>query len=124
MAGWVAASVVLAGCGIMTASGGPTLSQQAGPGDSGAASAGGTPVTEDAARILNAAADGQLRYRLLDGRVAVLVLGPIQQSGLGEPCRIGRLSPGEVGAARPTAYAFCRHGDHWYEMTPVVVSGY
>lgn len=119
VAGWAAVGVVLVGCGTMSAPGEPTASQQA------SASAAGTPVAADAARILtNAPSGGQLTYRLLDGRTAVLVLGPIRQSGLGELCRVGRLSRSEVGEARPTAYAFCQRGDRWYEMTPVVVSGY
>jgi hypothetical protein len=115
--GWAVIVAALAGCGIVAGPGTQTAPPQP--------VSAGTPVTADTARILaDAPTGGRLTYRLVGGFSAVLVLGPIQQSGLGEVCRIGRVNASEVGPARPTAYAFCRRGDQWYEMTPVVVSGY
>jgi hypothetical protein len=85
----------------------------------------GTPVPAAAADVLaNAPAGGQFDYRLPDGRSVLLVLGAIYQSGLQVPCRIGRTSraggPGDGSAA----YPFCRDGNQWYAMPPVVVSGF
>jgi hypothetical protein len=84
-----------------------------------------TPVPADGARLLTAAPNGaRLDYRLIDGQPAVFVLGPIFQSGLSVPCRIGHLAGARVSSDSPTDYAFCRRGDRWYQMPPVVVSGY
>jgi hypothetical protein len=83
----------------------------------------GVPVPAAAGRVLDSAPDGgRLDYQLPDGRPAAFVLGGVFQSGLQVPCRIGRLggSGGEVSGT----YAFCRQGDQWYAMPPVVVSGF
>ncbi len=116
-------AVALAGCAARfepgpSASGGQPEPAAATPADS-------TPVDAGASRILEAGSAGQrLRYRLADGREAWLVLGPIYQSSRGLPCRIGRMSTADTGNAGPASYPFCRWGDRWYEMKPVVVSGY
>ena len=85
----------------------------------------GSPVTVAAAQMLDSApTGGRLDYRLADGRPAAFVLGPLYQSGWEVPCRIGRVGVGASRGGGPTAYAFCRQGNLWYEMTPVVVSGF
>ena len=90
------------------------------------------PVTTDSSLIdsglaqtlQNAAAGETLRYRLVEGSEEMLVLGPLYQSARGVPCRLGRLGPAEVGGATVNSYPFCRFGNDWYAMRPVVVSGY
>lgn len=83
----------------------------------------GREVPASVAQTLNAAPPGgSLPYQLADGRPASFVLGPVFQSGRGVPCRVGRLNPREVRSGDPTEYPFCRQGDQWFEMTPVVVS--
>ncbi|HEY1299353.1 MAG TPA: hypothetical protein VGF07_02590 [Stellaceae bacterium] len=121
LAGWVVAGVVLAGCATAPGAGKPP----AGPSPLGAIPDGGIAVPPEAARILtDAPAGAQLSYRLADGRRVMLALSPIHQSGLGDSCRVGRTSANLVGAATPTAYAFCRRDGQWYQTPPVVVSGY
>jgi hypothetical protein len=84
-----------------------------------------TPVDPVLARSLEAAADGaRIRHQLVNGVEGSLVIGPIYQSGRGVPCRLGRASPAEAGAATPISYPFCRIGNQWYAMKPVVISGY
>ena len=66
----------------------------------------------------------RLQYRTSDGRLVSLALGPVYSSARGVPCRLGRLDRIEPGVAAPTSYPFCRIDNRWYEMRPVVVSGY
>jgi hypothetical protein len=83
-----------------------------------------TAVPPDSARILaNAPPGGRLRYRLLDGTPVVLVLGPVYESGLLVPCRVGHASGAGLTGDSPRDYVFCQQGDRWYAMPPVVVSG-
>jgi hypothetical protein len=85
----------------------------------------GSPVAADAAQVLDSAPPGaRLDFRRPDGRPAAVVLGGVHQSGLQVPCRIGRAGAGTGRGDGPAAYAFCRQGEQWYAMPPVVVSGY
>jgi hypothetical protein len=85
----------------------------------------GAPVDPALGQTLaTAGAGATFSYRLAGGGAGVFVLGPLYQSGRGVPCRIGRLSPAEVAGVNLNAYPFCRFGDQWYAMRPVVVSGY
>jgi hypothetical protein len=85
----------------------------------------GVPVPAAAGRVLDSApTGGRLDYQLPDGRPAAFVLGGVFQSGLQVPCRVGRLGPGGSGGNVPGTYAFCRQGDQWYAMPPVVLSGF
>ena len=82
----------------------------------------GSPVPPPAAQQLeHAPAGARLDYARPDGPPVAVVLGPMYQSGLQVPCRIGRPGPG--GTARADAFVFCRQGTEWYSMPPVVVSG-
>ena len=80
----------------------------------------GSPLPPPTAQVLGQAPIGaRLDYRQPNGAPVLLVLGAPYQSGLQVPCRIGR--PG--GGYRPQVFVFCRQGDEWYAMPPVVVSG-
>jgi hypothetical protein len=82
------------------------------------------PVDSSLARTLETATAGTtFGYRLVDGGEGSFVLGPLYQSGRGVPCRVGRLSPAEIAGVSLNTYPFCRFGDQWYAMRPVVVSG-
>jgi hypothetical protein len=84
----------------------------------------GSPVPPDTAQLLNSAPAGaRVNYRLSDGRGLSLALGPVYDSGMKVPCRLGRAGSGEPGSGNPTVYAFCRDGNQWYQTTPVVISG-
>jgi len=86
---------------------------------------GGAPVPIDVGQQLERLPPGaRLAYRAADGRPMTFELGPPYQSGRGLPCRIGRASLGATTGSVPTTYAFCRKGDQWFEMPPVVISGY
>jgi hypothetical protein len=118
-----AASLLLAvacgGCGT------PAVIGELEPGGPPPETTDSTAVGPEVARILEGGSAGQsLRYRLVNGSEAIFVLGPIYQSSRGLPCRIGHVSPAEAGNASPTSYPFCRIGNQWYAMKPVVVSGY
>lgn len=85
----------------------------------------GEPVDSALGQTLSTAGVGAtLRYRLAGGGEAYFVLGPLYQSGRGVPCRLGRLSPAEIASSSLNSYPFCRFGDQWYAMLPVVISGY
>jgi hypothetical protein len=85
----------------------------------------GTPVAPAAGQILDSApTGGRLDYQLPDGRPASFVLEAVYQSGLLVPCRVGRLGAGGGRGGGPNAYAFCRQGNQWYLMPPVIVSGF
>jgi len=119
-------TVMLGGCGtVHDFLGMEARAGAAAPGPGPSVPARGSPVPTGAADILDSApAGGRLDYRRPDGRPAAIELGGVYQSGLQVPCRIGRASPGRNLGDGPTAYAFCREGNRWYEMPPVVVSGY
>jgi hypothetical protein len=85
----------------------------------------GQPVPPEVAQVLaSASAGAPLEYRLASGNPVGFLLGPIYHSGAGTNCRVGRIRSGEGANGSPTAYAFCNLGNQWYEMNPVVVSGY
>ena len=85
----------------------------------------GAPVDSGLAPTLeHAAAGATITYRPVQGGEERLVLGPLYQSARGVPCRLGRLSLAEVGGVTLNSYPFCRFGNEWYAMRPVVVSGY
>ena len=91
----------------------------------GSAPENATPVDPGVAQTLEHGTAGErLQYKSAEGRQLSLVLGPIYTSARGVPCRLGRA--GRVGAsgASPTSYPFCRLDNGWYEVTPVVISGY
>lgn len=112
-------SIACAGCGTPAVIGDTT------PGEPPPVTTDTTPVGPEVAGILDGRTGGpELRYRLVNGIVARLELGPIYQSSRGPLCRIGHVSPAEAGNASPTGYPFCRIGNQWYAMRPVVVSGY
>lgn len=95
------------------------------PGEIAPATVDSTAVDAGLARVLESGSAGErIRYRLVDGREAWLALGPIYQSSRGVPCRVGRTSAAEAGAANPTSYPFCRIENQWYATSPVVISGY
>jgi hypothetical protein len=84
-----------------------------------------TPVDPAQAQTLeNAGAGASFRYPLARGGDGYLVLGPLYQSGRGVPCRLGRLGPSGIVSTTLNTYPFCRFGNQWYAMRPVVVSGY
>lgn len=91
-----------------------------------------TPATTDATVIdaglshslETAPAGTPIVYRLANGAVGSLVIGPLYHSGRGVPCRLGRSYQPSLGSAVPTSYPFCRIGSQWYAMKPVVISGY
>ena len=117
----LAATVVLGGCHAFRSE--PRIEPASGPGPD--LSARGTLVPAPAAGALDSApTGGRFEYRLPDGRPVAVVLGGAYQSGLQVPCRLGRLSPGGSGPNAPPAYAFCRINNQWYQMAPVVVSGF
>jgi hypothetical protein len=74
--------------------------------------------------LQNAVAGTTFDYRPVQGGEELLVLGPLYQSARGVPCRLGRLSPADFGSVSLNSYPFCRFGNDWYAMRPVVVSGY
>jgi hypothetical protein len=83
------------------------------------------PVDSSTAQILeHGAAGDRLQYRSADGRQLSLALGPTYTSARGVPCRLGRLGRIDAGPATPTSFPFCRLESGWYEVTPVVISGY
>jgi hypothetical protein len=85
----------------------------------------GTPVPPAVARALDVApAGGRVDYPLAQGAQVSLVLGPLYQSAWAVPCRVGTVSGVGIAGGSPTAFAFCREGEQWHEMPPVVVSGY
>jgi hypothetical protein len=85
----------------------------------------GAPVDPALGQTLSTAGAGAtFRYRLAGGDEGYFVLGPLYESGRGVPCRLGRLSPAEIASASLNSYPFCRFGDQWYAMRPVVISGY
>lgn len=115
--------VALSGCGMIptaaTPVNGPAPELALGP----TSVQPGREVPANVAQALSAAPPGgSLRYQLADGRPASFTLGAVFQSGRGVPCRVGQINPREVGSGNPTEYAFCRQGDRWFAMTPVVVS--
>lgn len=82
----------------------------------------GNPLPPPAAQVLeHSPAGARLDYARPNGLPVAVILGPMYQSGLQVPCRIGR--PGIGGGARTDAFVFCRQGTEWYAMPPVVVSG-
>ncbi len=84
-----------------------------------------TQVDPGVAQILEHGTAGErLQYQSADGRRLSLVLGPLYSSARGVPCRLGRASHLEAGGASPTSYPFCRLDNGWYEVKPVVISGY
>ncbi len=119
--------VVLGGCAALRGPAVPAAVEGAAPGSAlgPTGPARGRPIASAAAQVLDTApTGGRFRYRLADGRPASFALGPLFQSALGVPCRIGRVNPGDLRSAGPADYPFCQYHDRWYEMTPVVVSGY
>ncbi len=83
------------------------------------------PVDPALAQSLETAANGaRVYYRLADGSEGVLIIGPLYPSGRGLPCRLGRVNPPEPGSTVPSSYPFCRIGNQWFAMRPVVISGY
>ena len=117
----IMAVAVLGGCGTIHW----TVAQALGPDATAIEIGRGHPVAPAAARILaSAPTGGRLDYPL-NGRTVSFVLGGTYQSGSQLPCRIGRLNDTGAGpASTPTVYAFCNRNGEWYEMNPVVVSGY
>ena len=82
----------------------------------------GSPLPPPAAQVLeHGPAGARLDYAQPSGVPVAVVLGPPYQSGLQVPCRVGRPRIG-VGA-KLDAFVFCRQGDAWYAMPPVVISG-
>jgi hypothetical protein len=80
----------------------------------------GSPLPPPVAQVLEHAPTGaRLDYRQPNGAPVAVVLGAPYQSGLQVPCRMGR--PG--GGYQAEALVFCRQGNEWYAMPPVVVSG-
>jgi hypothetical protein len=85
----------------------------------------GSPVDPALGQTLSTAGAGAtFRYQVAGGGEGYFVLGPLYQSGRGVPCRIGRLSSAEIAGVTLNSYPFCRFGDQWYAMRPVVISGY
>lgn len=118
----LALATMTAGCGGQDFSA-DTTAAPAGPPVS--VSTRGVAVPPDIAQALSGAPAGaRINYRLPDGRMLSLALGPSYESGLAVPCRIGRAAPGEEGGASPGGYAFCNSGSQWYQMNPVLMSGY
>lgn len=119
-------SVALAGC--ETANDGFDSStvpgQNAGSSLGASAFSRARPVPAPAAATLEGGPSGARLDYVTNGRSVSFTLGPIYQSGLQTSCRIGRARTGGGHGDAPTAYAFCRDGKQWYEMPPVVVSGY
>jgi hypothetical protein len=84
----------------------------------------GTPVPPQAVQVLESAPAGaRLDYRQPNGAPVVAILGEMYQSGLQVPCRMGRSGGGSGRGDSPQAFVFCRHGNQWYAMPPVVISG-
>ena len=114
--------IMLGGCGTTRTEAKTTASPPA-PGVDQDVLTRGSPVPPAAAEVLSRTpAGGRFDYLAGDQRRTAFILGTEFQSGLQVPCRLGRVDP--ILGDGPTTYAFCRKGDRWYAMPPVVVSGY
>lgn len=121
----MALTVLLGGCGMSRDQFQSELEPGAAAGVTQFTSFHATPVPPAIGHVLGTAPRGEpLDYQIAGGRTVGLVLGPPYNSGLGVPCRIGHVGVAGYADGAPTAYAFCHSGNQWYEMDPVVVSGY
>ena len=115
--------LALSGCAMVTAAVTPVAAPVPGVVLATGSAQPGREVPANVAQTLDTAPPGgSLPYQLTDGRPASFVLGPVFQSGRGFPCRVGSINSRTVGGGKPTEYPFCRQGDQWYEMNPVVIS--
>jgi hypothetical protein len=122
--GYTGMMLVLGGCGTSGdwLGSGASADRPAGIGVSPFSRA--RPVAAPVAAALDSSPNGARLDYAVSGRPVSFTLGSVYQSGLQVPCRIGRLNGGGGRSDTPTTYAFCRDGNQWYEMPPVVISGY
>jgi hypothetical protein len=112
-------ALALGGCA------GPAVIGTVSTGGPAPASTDAVPVDAALAQSLETAANGaRVYYRLADGSEGVLIIGQLYPSGRGLPCRLGRVNSPEPGPTVPSSYPFCRIGNQWFAMRPVVISGY
>jgi len=117
----IAAIAMLGGCGTIHW----TAAQALAPDETAVEIARGHPVAPAAAQILASAPAGARLDYPFNGRTVSFVLGGTYRSGAQLPCRTGRMDNLGAGpVSTPTVYAFCNSNGEWYEMNPVVVSGY